>query len=108
MSQRDVLEVRPTPSLTVVEVGHDRLPHFREMVRQQLLGDVELMRDIRAGREDPETRLQISDRLVFMRELATQFGIPENPDRRRKPRSGTIPPRPSGWRIRLAELVLGT
>lgn len=53
----------------------DDLPHVREMVRQQLLGDRELLRDIDAGREDPRRRTGVIDRLQFVEGLALRVGV---------------------------------
>lgn len=63
---------------------------FREMLRQQLLGDQELLRDCIAGREDPEVRLEVYDRLQALRPMADALGVPENPERRRPRRPTTI------------------
>lgn len=63
--------------LEVVGPGlvRDDLPHLREMVRQQLLGDRELLRDIDAGREDPRRRTDVIDRLQFVEDLALRVGV---------------------------------
>jgi hypothetical protein len=47
------------------------------MLRQQYLGDQELLRDAVTGREDPEIRLDISDRIQMVRQLAEIVGLPE-------------------------------
>lgn len=54
------------------------------MLRQQFLGDRELLRDALAGREDPEIRLEISDRLRVTRALMDQVGLPEPEERVRR------------------------
>lgn len=47
-------------------------PHFREMLREQLLGDQELLADILEGREDPSKRRAVSERLNYIRALYAQ------------------------------------
>jgi hypothetical protein len=48
-------------------------PHFREMVRQQLLGDEEYAREIEVGREGQDPH--VLDRLGYVRGLACVLGI---------------------------------
>jgi hypothetical protein len=59
-----------------IDVPAGSLEHFRVMLNEQLLGDAELLRDCLAGREDPERRLEVSDRLRFVRSLAEGVGLP--------------------------------
>jgi hypothetical protein len=54
--------------------GND-VRHIREMTRQQILGDRELLRDIDAGREVSFERQQVVDRLFFVERLAQYCGL---------------------------------
>lgn len=50
------------------------LDHFRTMLREQLAGDHELMRDIKAGFES-ETRLpEAIERILMVEDIARQIG----------------------------------
>ena len=80
------------PASLTVAVSDENMHHFREMVREQILGDQELLRHAVSGREDPEIRWEVGTRLRFVRELADLCGLPEDVDRRRP--AGT--PRPRG------------
>jgi hypothetical protein len=53
----------------------DDVRHIREMTRQQILGDRELLRDIDAGREVSFERQQVVDRLFFVERLAQYCGL---------------------------------
>lgn len=89
---------RSAQGVTLVLEPTDIEP-FREMLRQQLLGDQELLRDCIAGREDPETRLEVYDRIQTLRPVADVLGLPEDPERRRTRRVNARP------RTRLPEYI---
>lgn len=72
-------------AFVTIKLDEKSVIHMREVLRQQLLGDEELMRDVLAGREDPEIRLIVSDRMRVVRRLADQLGLPESLERRRDP-----------------------
>ena len=50
------------------------LDHFRRMLREQLAGDHELMRDVLDGREDRVRLPELAARLAFLDRLAAQVG----------------------------------
>lgn len=96
---------------TVLRVAPEHREHFREMLRQQYLGDQELLRDAVAGREDPEIRLDVSDRVQMVRQLAEIVGLPEremgrrrDDDRPRARRWHLLTPRSNLW-VTLAILL---
>lgn len=69
-------------TVVVLRIHEKNLKHLREMVRQQYLGDREMLRDCIAGREDPELRLNLANRITWLRRLADRLGMPENLERR--------------------------
>lgn len=78
-----------------IRVPEDKVSYVREMVRQQLLGDRELLQDALAGREDPSVRLEVAARLRYIADIADMLELPSNPDRRRRrmrPWSGRAQP----------------
>lgn len=87
MMRNEVLDrqrVDPSQRRTVsFEFKENEVDHLREMVRQQLLGDVELLRDCLAAREDPEMRLAVAERLRFVRRLGDMLDLPADIDRRK-------------------------
>ena len=59
----------------MLRVRPEEVPFVQEMFRQQLLGDRELLADTIAGREDPERRIEIAERLACVRRMAEQVGV---------------------------------
>lgn len=56
-------------------VWGDDIRHIREICRQQILGDRELLQDIDAGRETDVDRQEAIDRLFFVERAATHAGL---------------------------------
>lgn len=76
---------------------------FREVLRQQILGDQELLRDAVAGREDPEVRLHVYDRISLCRRLADRVGL-DVVDRRRETPPVVVEDGVAQVRVRLGAL----
>ena len=63
------------PMAITLTLHADDLDHLRTMMREQLAGDHELMRDIHAGREPDETLLPDAiDRVMMIADIERQIG----------------------------------
>lgn len=95
-------KTRPTCGDRALELNDRDVGAFREMLRQQLLGDQELMRDAVAGREDPEARMSIYDRMCMTRRMAKQVDVDLGDPLAAVP--STRRPRPTCIRVPVAAL----
>jgi hypothetical protein len=75
----------PAPTRFVPEgarallIPSDNVRHFRRMLREQLAGDAELIRDLADGREshgpDREDVREVACRLSYLRQLSEEVGL---------------------------------
>lgn len=57
-----------------ITVRADDLDHFRLMLREQIAGDVELLREVGAGVAEQHDAGEVRDRLELVWALASQVG----------------------------------